>query len=130
MTDPWRSERQFGRAVGSVLAVAGAYLVWREAPVAGPLLFGLGAVLVILGLVAPRLLVVPNRGWMALAEALSYVSTRIILAVVFFLIVTPIGVFRRMAGSDPLGRRRPAQPTYWSPYPMRQRDPKHLEKMF
>jgi hypothetical protein len=131
MTDPWRGERQFGRGVGGVVLLAGAYLTFRAAsPVVGPTLLGVGATLAALGFVAPRVLILPNRAWMALADALSYVSTRVILALVFFLVVTPIGVFRRIAGSDPLGRRRPPQPTYWSPYPARQQDPKHLEKMF
>jgi saxitoxin biosynthesis operon SxtJ-like protein len=41
---------------------------------------------------------------MLLAEALAYVSTRIILGFVFFAIVTPIGVVKRMFGWDPLHR--------------------------
>ena len=58
--------------------------------------------LVLLGLVFPRALVLPNKAWMALAEALSFVSTRIILAFVFFGIVTPIGFVKRLFGWDPL----------------------------
>ncbi len=42
---------------------------------------------------------------MVLSEALAYVSTRIILGFVFFAIVTPIGVVKRMFGWDPLHRR-------------------------
>jgi len=90
----------------------------------------LGAVLVLLGLVFPRALVLPNKAWMALAEVLSYVSTRIILAVVFFGIVTPIGFVKRLFGWDPLSRRAPASESYWRPYSDRQRNPRHYEKMF
>jgi hypothetical protein len=89
-----------------------------------------GAVLIVLGILIPRSLVFPNKAWMLLAEALSYVSTRIILAVVFFLILTPIGLIKRAMGWDPLNRRSSPGDSYWRPYPQRQLDTKHYEKMF
>ena len=127
----WNLERQFGRSVGGILLLIGGYLVWRHnSPLIGPILLAAGALLVILGTVAPRVLVYPCRTWMAMAEVLGFVSTRVILGLVFFLILTPMALVKRWTGSAPLGRRRPAQLTYWSPYPARHRDPTHLEKMF
>jgi len=67
---------------------------------------------------------------MGLAEALSFVTTRIILAVVFFGIVTPIGFIKRWFGWDPLNRRAAASDSYWTAYSERQKDPRHYEKMF
>jgi Saxitoxin biosynthesis operon protein SxtJ len=93
-------------------------------------LLPVGSLLVVLGVVWPRLLVVPNRAWMALAAVLSYVSTRVILAVVFFLIVTPIGLIKRAMGWDPLHRRSAVGDSYWHPYPERQHNPRHYEKMY
>ena len=90
----------------------------------------LGALLMFFGLVFPRALVLPNKAWMALAEALSFVSTRIILAVVFFGIVTPIGLVKRWFGWNPLNRRGPGSESYWRPYSDRQKDTRHYEKMF
>ena len=90
----------------------------------------LGAVLVLLGLVRPRALIWPNKAWMAFAEVLSSISTRIILAFVFFLVVTPIGLVKRLFGWDPLHRRAGSSDSYWQPYSERQRDPRHYEKMF
>ena len=105
--------------------------MWREASVLfSRTLLGIGGVLLMLGFVYPRALVWPNRIWMRFAEALSYVMTRVILGIVFFLVLTPIGLVRRMTGWDPLGRRRAPGESYWVPYPERQHDPKHLEKMF
>jgi hypothetical protein len=80
--------------------------------------------------VFPRALIWPNKAWLALAEALSFVTTRIILAVVFFGIVTPIGLVKRLFGWDPLQRRAAPAGSYWKPYGERQRDPRHYEKMF
>lgn len=90
----------------------------------------LGAVLILLGLLLPRSLVLLNKAWMALAEALAFVTTRVILAFVFFGIVTPIGLVKRMFGWDPLNRRAAHRESYWKPYTERQRDPRHYEKMF
>ena len=95
-----------------------------------PITLALGVALILLGLVIPKALVWPNRAWMALAEVLSFVMTRIILAFVFFAIVTPIGVVKRLFGWDPLHRRAGASDSYWRPYSDRQRDPRHYEKMF
>ena len=93
-------------------------------------LLAVGTVLVGLGLLLPRALVYPNKAWMLLAEGLSFVTTRLILGVVFFLIVTPIGVIKRLMGWDPLSRRGPRGASYWRDYSDRQRDPRHYEKMY
>ena len=90
----------------------------------------LGAALVLLGAVFPRALIYPNKAWMKLAEALAFVMTRVILGIVFFFIVTPIGVTKRLFGWDPLHRRTGRSPSYWRPYSERQRDTRHYEKMY
>lgn len=126
-------ERQFGRTVGSVFAIIGIWMLWRaRVPAAvGWSFTGLGSLLLALSLIHPSALTYPRRAWMALAEALAFVSTRVILGLVFFLGVTPIGTIMRAFGWDPLTRRRKAAgESYWQPYPARQRDPTHVEKMF
>lgn len=95
-----------------------------------PYLLAVGAALVLSGLIIPRALVWPNRLWMGLAEALSFVMTRVILAIVFFALVTPIGLLRRLVGGDPLSRRAGKSDSYWKPYQARQRDTQHYEKMY
>ena len=124
-------ERQFGRTVGVVLALIGVWLNW-DGPrsTVGMCLLVFGLLLVVLAVTYPRALVRLNRMWMGLAEMLAYVSTRVILGLVFFGVVTPIGVIKRLTGWDPLGRRRSNQSSYWVPYPERQHDRKHFEKMF
>ena len=89
-----------------------------------------GAALILFGVLAPRLLVIPRKGWMKLAEAMAYVSSRIILAIVFFLVLTPIGLVKRALGWDPLQRRAGSRDSFWQPYPERQKDRKHYEKMY
>ena len=128
---PYWAERQFGRGVGTVLVLVGAWFLWRgSTSLAVRTVFGVGVSLLAFGFVYARALVWPNRLWMRLADGLSFVSTRIVLGLVFFLAVTPIGVVKRFTGWDPLGRRRSRRDSYWVAYSERQHDPKHFEKMF
>ncbi|MGH9970079.1 MAG: SxtJ family membrane protein [Pyrinomonadaceae bacterium] len=127
----FRVERDFGLIVGGVFTLLSAWWLYRgKFTNIAQVTLTLGVVLMFLGLIFPRSLVYPNRAWMLLAEALSFISTRIILGLVFFLVVTPIGVVKRLSGWDPLHRRAGSSPSYWKPYSERQRDPRHYEKMF
>jgi hypothetical protein len=127
----FRAEREFGLIVGGVFVLLGGWWLFRgKFPSAARIVLPLGSLLVLLGLIWPRALVLPNRVWMLLAEGLSYVTTRIILAFVFFLVITPIGLVKRLSGWDPLSRRSARSTSYWKPYSERQRDPRHYEKMF
>ena len=127
----FRAEREFGLLVGLMAILIGSWRIYRGhwEPVATGLL-GAGSALALLGVVFPRALVLPNRWWMALARWLSLITTPIILGIVFFLLVMPIGVIKRLFGWDPLRRRAPSAVSYWGPYNARQKDPHHFEKMY
>jgi hypothetical protein len=127
----FRAEREFGLIVGGVSTLLSLWWVYRDKlQSVTEILLPLGVVLILLGVVYPRILVWPNRGWMALAEVLSFFTTRIILAFVFFAVLTPIGLIKRAMGWDPLHRRAEPRDSYWRPYSQRQRDTRHYEKMF
>ncbi|HKY30638.1 MAG TPA: SxtJ family membrane protein [Pyrinomonadaceae bacterium] len=131
MPRSYRTERNFGLIVGGVFTLLSAWWLYRGKFVSvAQVTLVLGLALIILGVIFPKSLVYPNRAWMALAEVLAFISTRIILGLVFFLIVTPIGIAKRLFGWDPLTRRASPKPSYWQPYGERQRDPRHYEKMF
>ena len=126
-----RAEREFGLIVGGVFLALSLWWVYRgKFPHLRQVTLPLGGLLALLGLVFPAALIWPNKVWMALAEGLSFVTTRVILAFVFFVIVTPIGFIKRRFGWDPLNRRAAASDSYWVPYSERQKDPRHYEKMF
>jgi hypothetical protein len=44
--------------------------------------------------------------WFGLAEILGWIMTRVIFSTIFFLLVTPVGLCRRMCGIDPMERGR------------------------
>ena len=131
MSRRFRAEREFGLIVGGAFTLLGSWWLYRgKFTSVAHFVIPLGIVLVLLGLIIPRVLVYPNKAWMKLAEGMSFVSTRIILAIVFFGVLTPIGLIKRAMGWDPLHRRAERSDSYWRPYSKRQLDPRHYEKMF
>ena len=126
--------RSFGVVVGGVIVLLGGVAAWRAHAFDAPWALGLwtvGGVLMLLGLVAPPVLRWPHRVWMAVAVVLGFVMTRVILTLVYFLVVTPIGLVMRTLRRDPLHRRPdPQLESYWIPRPPEERDPSALEKYY
>ena len=59
-------------------------------------------VLLLLTMACPKVFKPLAGLWFGLSHLLSSVMSRVILTVVFFLVVTPIGVIRRLWGADAL----------------------------
>jgi hypothetical protein len=57
-------------------------------------------------------------GWLALAFPIGWLVTLLTLAFVYYLILTPLALWFRLIGRDPLTlRKRPNELTYWRPKP-------------
>jgi len=111
--DDKKQLRHFGLIVGGIFAVIGLWpMVFRaEAPRLWAL--ALAVALIVPALVLPRSLTYVHRVWMAAGEAMGWINTRIILSVIFYGIVTPMGIVMRRFGRDPMQRRfEPAAATY------------------
>ena len=67
---------------------------------------------IILGLIAPRKLLYPFKGWMALGYVLGWFNSRIILCLVHIIVLQPISYFMRLFGYDPLRKKRKGKNTY------------------
>mgnify|MGYP003659674533 FL=1 len=65
----------------------------------------LGAVLVTWGMVAPKTLRPVYRGWMRVGLLLNRVTTPLVLGLVFYLVIFPVGFIMRLTGRDPMARR-------------------------
>jgi hypothetical protein len=69
-----------------------------------------------IGLVKPSLIRPLYVGWMYAAYPIGWLIGHILLAVVFFVVLTPIGLIMRLLGRDPLQREfETNKPTYWEP---------------
>ena len=126
--------RSFGLVMAACLGALAAWGVWRPEWAGGPgrgaLLAG-AAVFGLCGLLAPAALRRPRALWMALGERLGVVVTTVILSVFYFVVITPIGVLRRLAGADPMGlRRAPEGEGYWRQRPPDERGPERYRQQF
>ena len=79
-----------------------ALLWWRERRTVATALAGLAVALALAGLLLPGRLGPVHRIWMGFAHALSRVTTPIFMGVVYFLVITPVGLVRRAVGGNPL----------------------------
>lgn len=114
--DDKKTLQQFGLVVGGIFTAIGLWplLARAEAPRLWSL--ALGITLVISALVVPRSLTLVHRAWMAAAEGLGWINTRILLSVIFYGLMTPMALVMRRLGHDPMQRRfDPGATTYRVP---------------
>jgi hypothetical protein len=105
--------REFGITIGAILIILGCVAAWRVKP-SWPYLLTAGAVFALLGLAVPSVLKGPQKAWMALGVVLGFFVSRIVLAALFYGIITPIGLGMRLFGRDILDQRiEKGRSSYW-----------------
>lgn len=96
--------RSFGVIVGGIF---GAIALWPAIIRGGHVrlwCLGLAIALILPAILAPMALAPAHRAWMALGSVLGWVNTRLVLGLVFFGLITPMGLVLRLAGRDPMQR--------------------------
>lgn len=107
------SDRAFGFVFTVVFSVVGLLPLLNGEPVHGWSL-ALGAAFFAVAALRPSLLAPLNRAWTWLGLLLHRLMNPIVMGVIFYGVVTPIGLLLRLSGKDLLCRRfdRGAS-TYW-----------------
>jgi hypothetical protein len=125
-----RDLRKFGLMVGGVFAVLGGLFLWR-AKAYYPYFLWPGGGLVLLGAVLPRALKWIYIVWMSLAFVLGFVMAHVILTLMFYLVLTPIGLVARLCGQDFLSLKlNRAAKSYWIPRDPKPKSPADYERQF
>lgn len=91
--------RKFGITVGFVIGIIGGVLLLRGKDFY-LYFFIVSIILVISGLLFPRLLLPIQKAWMTIAVVIGWFMTRLILSILFFLVFTPIGLIARLLGKE------------------------------
>jgi uncharacterized membrane protein len=112
--DTAKQARRFAWALLIMGAALAGFSLWRQHPIRAAIVFGVGALAPALAYGAPRLWLAFFARWMKFAEVLSWVSTRVILTVFFYLILTPYAAFLRLIGKAPMDLSwKDGRKTFW-----------------
>jgi hypothetical protein len=119
--NPTRSQlRQFaGIWFPAFWAVVGGFIWYQagELPTAIIVIWSVAAAISLAGLTDPRWIRPVFTAWMRLAYPIGWVVSHSLLALIYFLVITPIGLIMRLFGRDPMQRRfNRSAPTYWVPH--------------
>jgi len=98
--------RAFGLTTGAIVAVLfGLFFPWLLARPIPYWPWAIAGILGVWGLAAPTTLRPVYRVWMRFGLLLSKVTTPLILGLVFFLVILPMGWLKRIFGQDAMRRR-------------------------
>ena len=70
-------------------------------------------IFLVLGLLNSKILNPLNLAWIKFGEILGRIIAPIVMGIVYFLIITPIGLFMRIIGKDLLGIKFSENKSYW-----------------
>ena len=105
--------KNFGFAIGFILLIIGLSLFVRGKDLF-VYFFSIGSILIILGGITPFILKPIYKIWMIFAVIIGWIMTRVILSVLFFSIITTIGIFTRLIGKDFLNLKIKSNESYWN----------------
>jgi hypothetical protein len=125
-----KQARKSAWAVGGVLVAIAAWNVYRGRPNIYWSFGSIGSLLLIIGSTWAGGAMAFHRGWMKFAMALGAINSRIILALIFYLVITPYGLIMRLFGRDVLHRRGSKSETYWIPRSATRQPTRRFERLF
>lgn len=124
------SNRSFGYTFAGVFLFVGALNIWKE-HVAGVWWIGGAAFFFLLARFWPRPLTPLNAAWLRLGLLLHRIVSPVIMGLMFFAVMTPIGWIMRRLGHDLLSRRLdPSADSYWVVRPPRDSTTDSMKNQF
>ena len=105
----------FGALTALFFGFVGVLICFKgDAPVAASVVWAVASVATIAFYALPPLRRPMYLGWMRAVFPIGWTVSHLVLIVVYYLLVTPIGLVMRLVGRDPMQRRFDRQAaTYW-----------------
>jgi len=120
----------FGLLIGGIVALIGIVTLFYGKPYFMYLIPG-GMVIMAVGFITPKLLTPIYFFWMALSVVLGYISTRVILFLLYYLIILPIGLLFKMMKKDLLDTKFEQEAiSYWIERPKTTYEKEETERQF
>lgn len=114
--NPYRNmptNRSFGFLFASIVFIFGLYSLWRTATSFGWWLLALSFFIACVTIVRSVWLTPLNKLWFHLGVLLGRIFSPMVLGGMFFLLITPVGIFTRIFGRDVLRIKKPQVESYW-----------------
>ena len=106
--------QSFGITIGVIFLISSGYLFYKENESLHIFIY-LASSFIGLGLILPKFLKPIYVIWMIFAIILGWFMTRIILSLLFFIVLTPIGLTLRILGKDLLDlNKQDKRESYWN----------------
>ena len=108
--------RKFGILMSICLALLGGLLLWRDKWFYW-CFFILSMLFLFFGLTIPRALRHVYKSWMKLSQIIGFFTSKLVLAILFYLVLTPMGIILRILGKDILdiNFKKNSSGSYWIP---------------
>ena len=122
--------RSFGFMIGIFFLIIAGFLIYKNKESFQIFLYIAGS-FIGLGLLIPTSLKPIYIFWMAFSAILGWIMTRLILSLLFYVIITPIGVLLKIIGKDLLElKKRAINESYWNKRDKDLEKNQNLEKQF
>ncbi|MCA1634321.1 MAG: SxtJ family membrane protein [Acidobacteria bacterium] len=123
--------RQTALVVAAVLFFIAAWNFYRGRTTVVAVAGGIGVALIVTGLLLPALARRFHVFWMKVAAVLGYVNSRVLLTLMYYGVFALYGLVSRLAGRDPLQRRRGAKrESYWTERKRTRQSKEQFERLF
>jgi hypothetical protein len=107
------SDRSFGLVFAGLFALLGTSSVYHSGT-RWYYWFPLAALFCVLAYIAPGVLAPLNRLWAKFGHLLHMIISPVLLGILFYLCISPIGFLMRLVGKDPMRRKfEPTTKSYW-----------------
>jgi len=90
--------RKFGLLVGGIFFLFGFWIYYSSQSFVGIIFLFIGILLFAFGLLFPNVLSSAYKVWMGLAFALGWIMSRVLLIVLFYFVLTPVGFIAKIVG--------------------------------
>ncbi len=122
--------RKFGITMAACLAIIALIIALKHRHDPLPVCVA-SALFIIMVFIAPAALKPVYIGWMKVGYILGWINSRIILAIIFYFVFTPMGLVMRLFGKDLLSLKiDKSAKTYWLEKDNKDFNPQDYERQF
>ena len=107
------SNKKFGYFFSAIFLLGSIYFFYQEMLIQGLVLCSLSLIFIFLGAYKDHLLLPLNRLWMRFGVLLGKIISPIILAILFFVMFTPIAIGMRIFQRDELRLKSSNYDSFW-----------------